>query len=367
MSVLFVDKNKNGYFSITDYKHHKIAFTFTEKQLFQKDPKLVIFDANDREIFRMDHIQMLYLYPLNLLDYVEGIKKNKTVMYYMPIFSDKINYIELFKKRDLSFLKNVEITIESSYSSNKLKRIIALSSYLKSKNIKISFNLKSLLIDDKILSSLFHIGFYFKIFLDCHYATEEYKIFLKKLSLLKENDLSQNKLVHVKSYLNLQDEPYYESIICDFIQEGVSVFQVSKELIEDNKMKNPSVPINCQQRIRTLEEKYQGEFQFISVKDISTLYYPRFELDERNSRNCYACYLKPYLFNDDVLPCKVRDKIAHREKWKLSNLSMNYDMNVIKRCGTECDDCASIFENDALQIIMNYLPKDGNILLEVEG
>ena len=86
----------------------------------------------------------------------------------------------------------------------------------------------------------------------------------------------------------------------------------------------------------------------MSVKDISTLYYPRFELDERNSRKCYACIMKPYLYKDKFLPCRVNKVVTDIEGWYIANLDNNINENNILKYGVTCDDCASIFENDIL-------------------
>ena len=145
----------------------------------------------------------------------------------------------------------------------------------------------------------------------------------------------------------------------DFVKLNVDTFQVSKELLPINKV-NSKVDTKTQQLIRDLELKYYDYYpiKFISVKDLTTLYYPRFELDDRNSKKCYSCYMKPYLFDNKILPCKVNKVLDNLNEWSSDCFNLNEYNNIIKKCGIKCTDCASIFENDMLynveNIIKNY-------------
>ena len=91
---------------------------------------------------------------------------------------------------------------------------------------------------------------------------------------------------------------------------------------------NPKVDISIQNEIRNLEKNNKI---FISVKNLTTLYYPRFELDERNFHKCFVWYIKPYIDENFILPCKVNKVIKNINEWKVKDISskINAD-NVIK-------------------------------------
>ena len=144
---------------------------------------------------------------------------------------------------------------------------------------------------------------YFKIMLSNILHKIEYSEFLKNLNVICKN---KDAVVHIKAYLDEEQSEFYKKAISDFENLGVQIFQVSKELIPLG-VKNAFVSQDVQSLIREFEKTYDGKngIKFLSVKDISTLFYPRFELDEGNSRNCYACVLKPYIYGNKILPCKV--------------------------------------------------------------
>lgn len=105
---------------------------------------------------------------------------------------------------------------------------------------------------------------------------------------------------------------------------------------------------------------------FISVKNLTNLYYPRFELDERNSHRCYVWYIKPYIQDNYVLPCKINKVISNIQKWKVRDILSNKNMNNTLKYGKQCDDCASIFENDMIYEIIDFYEKGYDLLLEIE-
>ena len=121
-------------------------------------------------------------------------------------------------------------------------------------------------------------------------------------------------------------------MINDFIKLNVDIFQVSKELLPIDH-NNKKVDIKVQNLIRNLETKYNNYSctKFISVKDLTTLYYPRFELDERNSRKCYSCYMKPYLFKDKLIPCKVNKIFNDFENWSSNYFNFNKYKNITNK------------------------------------
>lgn len=108
-----------------------------------------------------------------------------------------------------------------------------------------------------------------------------------------------------------------------------------------------------QRQIRSLQKTYDGAngIKFVSVKNLSTLFYPRFELDERNSKNCYACVLRPYVYNGCTLPCKVKKMLQSKERYKTYDMASQTARKSFEEFGRDCDDCASIFENDFLESI----------------
>jgi hypothetical protein len=70
--------------------------------------------------------------------------------------------------------------------------------------------------------------------------------------------------------------------------------------------------------------------------------------------------MKPYLIKDVLLPCKVLNKINNQEYWNFGS-TKNIDYSKIKCiCGIECDDCASIFENDFL-FKVEQIVKDNDV------
>lgn len=151
-------------------------------------------------------------------------------------------------------------------------------------------------------------------------------------------------------------------MIDDFSKLNVDIFQVSKELLPIGK-NNINVSAEIQNLIRSLEFKYNdySSTKFISVKNLTTLYYPRFELDDRNSRKCYSCYMKPYMFKDKILPCKVNKIFSSLNNWSSEYSDLNKYNNIINKCGTMCDDCASIFENDLLYNVEKMIENNENI------
>ena len=167
-------------------------------------------------------------------------------------------------------------------------------------------------------------------------------------------------MIHIKSYLSTSQINQYEKYIKDFKNIDVDVYQLSKELISLGK-DNVLLEDSYEKKIRQLERKYSNmPTAFISVKNLKELYYPRFELEERNSHNCYACHLKPYLYKDTLLPCKV-SKVMN---WGITNLE---DKSLWKQCGKECDDCASIYENDMLDKIHSIIKDKDSFKIIIEG
>ena len=80
--------------------------------------------------------------------------------------------------------------------------------------------------------------------------------------------------------------------------------------------------------------------------------------------------MKPYLYKDKIIPCRVNRVINNINDWYVSNLDNIVKENHISNCGFNCDDCASIFENDLLneidKTIKNHKGERIEFILEVE-
>ncbi len=318
------------------------------RELFNYNSKLLLVDSNGKELYCCNNIQSLYLYPLSIVDYISNLSIKKIISLNIIEIDELIDYVELLSRNEFNSLKAVEILIKDTYSDKQINKISEIIQFLSKRKILVSLNIKNICKLNSSLISFFKNITYFKIFLDNMITPEEYQLFLDKLSLIRKES-NNSALLHVKTYINLNQVKLYNQIMNDFVRIGVDVFQVSKELIPLDT-ENILVNDDNQQIIRQLEEKYSSNNQcrFISVRDISILYYPRFELDERNSRKCYASKMKPYLYSDNILPCKVAKVLNNISEWKLDYNNSNHLNQVFDKCGTTCDDCASIFENDLL-------------------
>lgn len=78
---------------------------------------------------------------------------------------------------------------------------------------------------------------------------------------------------------------------------------------------------------------------------------PRFELDDRNSRKCFACLMKPYVDGKYIIPCKVNKIISNKDKYGTTLNDINNYQVKVNNIAISCSNCASIFENDALGTI----------------
>ena len=338
---------KRKYSFILD-NNEKVNRILSSKELLKINPSLVVIDDCDNEVYRCDNIQTLYLYPLTIVDYIENINSKNILFVNIVKVDCNIDYIKLFENNKFKSIKAVEFLIDESLEQSQCDKICNLLEYFSLKNIQVSFNVKK-------ISPLFHrfIPYmkkisYFKLYLSNMCSKTDYICFLDMIKLINDNT-SGDPLIHVKTYLNIAQINCYEHMIDDFSKVGVDIFQVSKELIPLN-VENISIDKKMQMVIRNLEQKYNSydKCKFISVRDISTLYYPRFELDERNSRMCYASMMKPYLYLDRLLPCKVAKIFSNMDDWQLDyNDDVKYNF-VLNKCGVSCSDCASIFENDLL-------------------
>ena len=315
----------------------------------------LIIKNNKKLIYQTANTQVLYLYPLTLKDYVDNLK------YLLPI---KIDIIKIDKDLDYNIyfnnayfkrLKCVEITVDKSKDINTIKSLIKV---LKNKRLKVSLNMKDMVqVPLSFFKEVTKDISYFKIYWN-YINLDKFK---KRLDLINKYK-NETALVHIKGYLRLEEIDNYEEYIKIFNQHGVDIYQLSKELLPLDK-ENVIIDDKYEKKIRELEDKYKDEIIFKSVKNLKELYYPRFELDERNSKNCYACKLKPYLYKDILLPCKVFKMINNIEEWGIKDLN---NLIILNRCGKECDDCASIYENDILDEINIIIKENSKVKIYME-
>ncbi len=306
-----------------------------DKSILVKNPHLIITDLNDNIIDKIDDVQPLYLYPLSVLDYCNNIKKMKMLSINIWEYSKDIDYLSFIINNDI---KLVEFTISKDVDLELIENI-------KKNNVKIIINVTDLDLNAAIMKSM-HYADYIRLFIPSQ--IDDF-ISLEKCLKLINNNKENKTLFTVKTYLHINMIDKYEKLINLLNKYNVDILQVSKELIP-LYAENARVDIKDQEKIRYLENKYNklGKTRFISVKNLSELYYPRFMLNDKNSRKCYASIMKPYMFKDILLPCKVVGKLNNKDYWNLGNSkTINYD-RIKNKCGTECDDCASIFENDFL-------------------
>lgn len=352
--MYYIDINKNKFKSLSDYFNNVSSEKIKNRELLNSK-RLIIFN-HGKEIYSTNNIQSLYLYPLNILDYVKYAKEKKTLMYNILNMCGIMNN---YNNLNIDEIKNVEIFIEKE-NLKQLSEILKFSQILKNKNKLVSFNLKTLNIDRMFLERMCKIGDYFKVRLINFENEEKYTGYLNKINQMKKW-CTKDSVIHIKGYLDEKQVKYYEKLVRD-TRDNVDIVQISKYLIPTNCKINPKVSYDVISKIRNLERLNKS---FVSVKELKTLYYPRFELDERNSHKCYVWYLKPYIKDNCILPCKVNKVIKDIDYWKVREILSDNNSNKMKY-GEKCDDCASIFENDTLAEIIELYNKGYDFLLEID-
>ena len=326
--------------------------------LLVKSPSLVVESSTKK--YTLENIQTLYLYPLSIFDYIANLEEQEII---------KLTFLSLDRNIDYDFLfinyfkelKSVEFVIDNSYLDkiDILKNIINL---LYEKNIKITLTINNLLEIKDFLKDYYEKITYFKIYMLNLINKDNESDFYKYLSIISNNS---SGLIHIKTYISIDEYLYYERTLKQLKKLDIDIFQVSKELIPLNK-ENINLDSSIEKNIRILEKKYNKfNTKFISVKDLSTLYYPRFELDERNKRKCYACLMKPYIDGKYLIPCKVNEIINDEDKYGTALKSIDKYKDKVQNVGDTCSDCASIFENDSLGCI-SELSNGDSIEMELQ-
>lgn len=353
--MYYIDINKNKFRNLSDY-YNNISFGKIKNKNLLYSKRLVVF-KDGQEVYSTNNIQSLYLYPLNILDYIKYAKEEKTLMYNILNMNGIRNKYNKLVNEDI---KNIEILVDEE-NLKQFAEIIKLSQILKDNNKLVSFNLKTLNIEKSCFKKLCNIVDYLKVKLNNFESEYDYQNYLNKISQIKKW-CNKDSVIHIKGYLNEEQVEYYEKLVKD-VKNSVDIIQISKELMPLNCKINPKVSNDVINKIRVLERTNEN---FISVKDLNTLYYMRFELDERNSHKCYVWYIKPYIKDNYILPCKVNNVIKEIKKWKVKDILSNSNTDNTIKYGKKCDDCASIFENDTLAEIIKFYNKSYDLLLEID-
>lgn len=298
--------------------------------------KVIIKNENNEILFSTNDVQSIYLYPLSLKDYILNINSKKPILLNIIKYDKKINYDIFLRNEYFNNLQCVELLVDDNYDI-----ITNIINYLYDNNILITLNIKNInKIPDLFLIKNINKVIYIKIFWNYY----NIKLFEQKLAIIEEYKTPKLSIL-IKSYLNINKINSYEKYINLFRKCGVDIYQLSKKLLPYN-VNNVKVDKQIIEKIRFLEKKY--DHFFISVKNLEDYYYPKFRLDNRNSKVCFACYLKPYLYKKDIIACKVEEILLNKSKWQVSNFD---------KCGKNCSDCASIYENDMLSLIKSKIKK----------
>lgn len=321
----------------------RLDYCISAKDMVFLKPKLVAVDDSNKVIFRVDDTQPLYLFPLNILDYVKNIDSNKSIVLNILDFDNTIDYVEYIKCNNCL---SVVVNINKELSKNDISKIIAI----KELNVKLTLNIKYYA---KNLIYLLPYADYIKIFFEGNFCNKKMYKELCDFIVIVSNYKNNKSFVMVKSNINKKSVKIYEKFIKFILSKNIDLFFLSKELLPINFKQN--IKFNKQKRIRYLENKYLNRFK--SVKNLNTLYYDRFCLNNNNSKKCFVCRLSPYVIADKLYPCKVSKILENYCLGKLSNIDKNSQKFILDKCGKTCDDCASIFENDFLFRVEQFMNK----------
>ncbi|MDO4963820.1 MAG: hypothetical protein Q4E75_06990, partial [bacterium] len=72
------------------------------KELLKNEPKLVITNKNS-EIYKLDNVQSLYLYPLTVIDYINNIKSKHIIYTTIIEIDSNLDYIEIFNNNRFKY------------------------------------------------------------------------------------------------------------------------------------------------------------------------------------------------------------------------------------------------------------------------
>ena len=116
------------------------------KELLFDNPNLVAVLNGKEFIFDTDN-QFLYLYPLNIIDYVKAVQKHKPIKLVVKDFQSEqienvLNYVNNVMDIDNNVNRLIEFEIQN-YPQN-LSEVYELFKNIYNRNIKITLNFKSL-------------------------------------------------------------------------------------------------------------------------------------------------------------------------------------------------------------------------------
>ena len=311
------------------------------KELLFSNPNLVAVLNDCEHVFNIDN-QFLYLYPLNIIDYVYAVKTNKPIKLVVKGFkSEQIDKILDFIRNKLSEDVNVNRCIEFEIKEDvqDWNLVEKLFETIYSQGIKIVLNFKS-------VNQLKNYAKVFK-YINCFKFTIKDCIdFQKQIRSLKHIKQNDEQLLFAKVYINNEQISEYHSFVKKLKCKGFDYILFSKELIPEG-MQNIQLDASVKYMLYKIKYDLEDEnFKIKLVKDLSTLYYPLFTLDERNSRKCYASKVCNYLIDNKFYPCATRQIVNNNISFENQD-SKNY-------IGTKCLDCASIFENDYIDKILKF-------------
>ena len=308
------------------------------KQLLFNNPDLVAVSDNNEIAFKTDN-QFLYMYPLNIIDYVYSYKNRKPVKLVVKNFkTEDLDNILDFVCNKMPDDERVNRCVEFEIK-NQIKDWDAVHYLFKTifeRNIMIVLNFKSYLQLNRYIKLLKYISC-FKISI---YNCKEFKKSLKEFKSLKKDN---KKFLFAKIYLDQNETNQYYSFVKKLKKFGFDYVLFSKRLIPgagENEKLEPNVKMDLFKIKYHLEDE---KFKIKIVKDLTTQYYPLFTLDERNTKHCYASQVCNYLVNGKLYPCDT--------KQILSNGIAIDNPESKAYIGSKCLDCASIFENDYLDEI----------------
>ena len=349
-------------------KKFEITNTLESLKENVKQKQILVIENDGKEIDVIEDIQPLYLFPLCITDYAKEIQNKQIQRVKLNIVSvdESVDYKLFFEKPENSNLKNVEFLVQQNYTEKQLKTIDECVCELSKKGVRITLLFEDVCeISDEFLKNCSSKTAFFKVMLGNILETEKFERFKEKLQIIQNFKL-KDSLVLVKAYLDENESLNYRQAVIDFENLSVDIFQVSKTLLPLGA-ENKNVLIETQTLVRELEQQFDknAKTTFLSVKDLTILFYPRFEIDERNSRKCFACRLKPFVFDKLVIPCKVEKVLQDKNKWKVADVFGNVNEEIFDLVGITCDDCASLFENDILSKIEDILLQYPNANLKI--
>lgn len=309
------------------------------KKLLFDNPNLVAVSSDREYIFDVDN-QFLYLYPLNIIDYVKAVQNHKPIKLVVKNFqSEQIGNVKNYVDHIIDVNKCVNrcIEFEIQSCSQNSDDVHALFKFLYKRKIKIVLNFKSLNYIDKY-------SFVFK-FVNCiKISIFDCNSFKKQLKYLKSFKKRKDQLLFAKIYLNLKQINKYHSLVKQLRTIGFDYVLFSKLLLPEG-LQNVRIDERIKYRLNKIKHDFENKtFKVRLVKDFTTLYYPLFTLDERNVKHCYVSNVCNYLIDGKLYPCAARQIIK-------DNVQLE-DEESIKYIGKKCLDCASIFENDYIDKIL---------------